>query len=152
MEFFLPSILICIFAIGLSIAIAPKISPYVLIIGSILCIILAVYNHYSLFSNEYRIMTWLDRAKAFAPYVLTGFVVVISGGYILYLLNSGRSPSISLPASTIPPPDTATNFITRNIGQGLSAMGLTPVSKNAAANANRNRNDNIDESVLSKKF
>ena len=97
-------------------------------------------------------MTWLDTAKAFAPYVLTGFVVVISGGYILYLLNSGRSQSISLPASTIPPPDTATNFITKNIGQGLSAMGLTPVSKNAAANANRNRNDNIDESVLSKKF
>jgi hypothetical protein len=144
MEFFLPSILICILAIGLSIAIAPKISPYVLIIGSLVCIILAVYHHYSLFSNEYRIMTWVDSARALAPALMISFVVVISVGYILYLLTARRSRSISLPPSNIPPPDTATNFITRNIGEGLNSLGLT--------NINRNANTNIDESVLSKRF
>jgi len=148
MEFFLPSILLCIFAIGLSIAIAPNISPYVLTIVSAICIVLAVYHHYSLFSNEYRIMTWLDSAKAFAPYFLTGTVVIIAGGYILYILTTGKAPSISLPSSSIPPPDTATNFITKNIGRGLSSMGLTSIDRNK----NRNDNSSLDESLLSKKF
>lgn len=149
MEFFLPSMLIIILAVGLSIFIAPNLSPYALIIGSIVSMIIALYNHYSLFANEYRVMSWLEGAKAFAPSFMSGLVVVLAVGYILFLITKGKMPSMPMPPSSIPPPDTATNSLTKNIGQGLNSLGFTSINKNSNRS---NNNGNIDESLLSKKF
>ena len=149
MEFFLPSMLIIILAVGLSILIAPNLSPYALIIGSIVSIFIALYNHYNLFANEYRVMSWLEGAKAFAPSFMSGLVVVLAVGYILFLITKGKMPSIPMPPSSIPPPDTATNTLTKNIGQGLSSLGFASINKNSNRS---NNNSNIDESLLSKKF
>jgi hypothetical protein len=111
--------------------------------------IIALYNHYSLFANEYRVMSWLEGAKAFAPSFMSGLVVVLAVGYILFLITKGKMPSMPMPPSSIPPPDTATNSLTKNIGQGLNSLGFTSINKNSNRS---NNNGNIDESLLSKKF
>ena len=154
MEFFLPSILLIIFAIGLSVAFVPRLSPFVLVLGSVMCIAIAGYNHYTLFSGEYSVMSWIEGAKGFAPILLTILVILLAGGYLLMMIGGGKTPTLQMPSMTIPPPETATNMLTQNIGEGLKNAGM-PVSgsRNRGENfGNRNRyNENsLNASLLSK--
>ena len=143
MEFFLPSILLIILAIGLSVAFVPRLSPFVLVLGSVMCIAIAGYNHYTLFSGEYNVMNWIESAKGFAPILLTGLVILLAGGYLLMMIQGGKTPTLQMPSMTIPPPETATNVLTQNIGEGLKNAGM-PVSNS------QNRKNNLNASLLSK--
>jgi len=145
MEFFLPSILLIILAIGLSVAFVPKLSPFVLVLGSVMCIAIAGYNHYTLFSGEYSVMTWIESAKNFAPILLTGLVILLAGGYLLMMVRGGKTPTLQMPAMSIPPPETATNVLTQNIGEGLKSAGMS-VNRNEGTN----RNNSLNASLLSK--
>lgn len=143
MEFFLPSILLIIFAAVLVFAVLPKFTPLLLAVVALLCLVLAVYNHYSLFKNEYKIMTWADTATQFSPYLLSGLVIVLLVGYLLYLTGSGKRVTLPMPSANIPPPETATNFVTEAIGNGLVSTGVANVSPAPPSN-------NVSNSVLSK--
>ena len=133
-------------AIGLSVAFVPRLSPFVLVLGSVMCIAIAGYNHYTLFAGEYSVMNWIEGAKGFAPILLTGLVILLAGGYLLMMIGGGKTPTLQMPSMTIPPPETATNVLTQNIGEGLKNVGV-PVS--GAENRNRNQN-NLNASLLSK--
>jgi hypothetical protein len=151
MEFFLPSILLIIFAIGLSVAFVPRLSPFVLILGSVMCIAIAGYNHYTLFSSEYSVMSWIEGAKGFAPILLTGLVILLAGGYLLMMIRGGKPPTLQMPSMTIPPPETATNMLTQNIGEGLKNAGMSVNGSRNGGENSRNRNqNNLNASLLSK--
>ena len=123
-------------------AFVPRLSPFVLVLGSVMCIAIAGYNHYTLFSGEYSVMTWIESAKNFAPILLTGLVIFLTGGYLLMMVRGGKAPALQMPSMSIPPPETATNVLTQNIGEGL---------KNAGMYVERNRrNNSLDASLLSK--
>lgn len=122
MEFFLPSVLLMMFAFFVSTYFVPKSSPIVLGVLSLLLLAFTVYNHYSFFANEYRIMTWADTAKNFAPTILVALVIVMMIGYLLFA--TGVKPgSMNMPSNTMPSANSATNPLTQAINRGLNAAG-----------------------------
>lgn len=143
MEIFLPSLFVILMAYLVSTMLIPRMSPVVLMGGIIILLGFSMYNHYTLFSNEYRVMTWLDMAKSFAPSLMVVFVIVLMLGYLIYAYTTGSLGSLPTPSTNIPPPDTATNSVTEAIGNGLVNMGAANVR-----NMNAPRN-NISQTALS---
>jgi hypothetical protein len=137
MEFFLPSLLLMFVAFFTYEYVTPNFSLVGIAILAIVLLVFSVYNHYATFSGEYNIMQWASSAQQIAPTLLTGLVILIVGGYIIYMFSSGnKTPGLSMPPANIPPPQTATNIMTRGIGNGLLAMGATNVSKSAGRPGN----------------
>jgi hypothetical protein len=132
MEFYLPSLFIILLAAIVAIAFLPRFSTMFLAIFASLCLALAIYNHASLFTNEYNNMNWANMAAmaGLSPYLVTTVVILLSLGYIIFLVTSGSVPRLSMPSMDIPPPSTATNSVTRGIGQGLVNTGLANVNRN----------------------
>lgn len=130
MEFYIPSLFIILLAALVAFALIPKFTPMILVIFASLCLVIAVYNHSSLFYNEYKNMNWASSATSAmaSPYLLIGLIIVLSIGYIIFLFSSGQAPTLSMPSRSIPPPSTATNIVTRGIGNGLVNSGLANVS------------------------
>ena len=143
MELFLPSLLLIICAVAI-IMVFPQFTPLLLALIAFIALVLAVYNHYSTFSNSYRVMSWLDSATQFVPYLMTGLVIALLIGYLLYIFGLGKAGTLQMPSANIPPPATATNYVTRAIGNGLVAAGanVSPIANTAHAN--------VANSVLSK--
>ena len=82
-----------------------------------------IYQHIHMFSSEYRLSTWQQSWKLFAPGIFIGAVI----GLILYTIVTTFSgvevPVPSMPNITVPPAETATNAVTstlNNITSGLS--------------------------------
>jgi hypothetical protein len=134
MEFYLPSLFIIILAAIVTFVLIPKLTPLILAVFATVCLLIALYNHSSLFSNEYKNMNWASTATSSmaSPYLLVGLVIVLSVGYLILLFTTGKAPTLSMPSNTIPPPSTATNVVTRGIGNGLVNIGF---AKAAPANA-----------------
>ena len=146
MEFYIPSLFIMIIAAAVCFLLIPQFTPMILAGFATLCLVLAMYNHSSLFWNEYKNMNWASTATASmaSPYLLVGLVILLSVGYIIFLFSSGKAPNLGVPSMNIPSPSTATNFVTRGIGNGLVNAGVSNVAGN---NATRN----ALESALSKR-
>ena len=132
MEFYLPSLFIILLAAIFAVSTIPRFAPIVLAIIAGLCLALAMYNHSSLFYNEYKNMNWANLAtiSGASPYLLTGLVILLCLGYIIMLISSGKAPSLNMPSMMIPPPSTATNTLTRGIGNGLVNSGVANVNRN----------------------
>jgi len=81
-------------------------------------------------------MNWLNSATLAGPYILLFTVIALSIGYILLIFLRKRGPSSPEPPMNIPPPESATNYVTRGIGNSLVSTGMA----------------NIDESALSQKI
>lgn len=142
MEIFLPSLLVILLAYLVSTMLIPRLSPIILMVSMIALICFTIYNHYSLFSNEYKVMTWLDMAKSFAPSFMILLVIVLMLGYLIYAYTTGSLVSLPMPSMLIPPPDTATNTVTEAIGNSLVNMGAANVK-------NSNSRNNISQTALS---
>lgn len=133
MELFLPSLFLMLLAYFFTVMFIPKLSPFIIIGGSIAFIGFTVYNHYVLFENEYKIMSWADTAKQFAPTLIVLLIIALMGGYLIYISTSGKG-TLPRPPDSIPPPETATNYFTQAIGNGLVAAGTPVRTNNAIAN------------------
>ena len=153
MEFFLPSLVLMLSAFLISVYVIPNFTPVVIVIGAILCLVLAVYNHYSTFSGEYNVMQWAESGKQIAPTLITGLIIVLLGGYVIYLYGmGGKMGSLPSPPSWIPHPDTATNPVTHAIGTSLVAAWATNINRNYNRNSNafNTAHRNQAESILAR--
>lgn len=56
--------------IYISSRIIPKVTPLIAAVLSIIFLIFGVYEHYQLFASEYRLSTWQEGMKAYAPAVM----------------------------------------------------------------------------------
>jgi uncharacterized protein involved in response to NO len=139
MEFFLPSLLLMLIAFLVSVYIVPSFTPAVIAVVAIILLVLGVYNHYVTFSSEYNVMQWADTGRQIAPTLITGLVIVLMGGYIIYMFSSkGGMPSLPSFSAVSPPPNTATNPLTEGIGNALSAAGATTINRNYIPENNLN--------------
>jgi len=145
MEFYIPSLLLILLAGIFIVVFLPKLSSLVLLILSVLLLVWAGTNHYSLFADQYRNMNWANTATSAAPYLMLFLVIILSIGYMVLLFTSGGSPQIQTPSMAIPPPDTATNLMTRTIGKSLVSTGISNVSSRSV-----NNSLSLNESALSK--
>jgi hypothetical protein len=153
MEFYLPSLLILVFAGIVCVAVFPQFTPVVLASVAIVALVGAAYSHYSLFGREYQFMSKTSQTAVVAPYLLVGAVIMGIVAYLLFLLGSGKKLTMRMPADTIPPPESATNYMTEAIGNGLNASGMANIDKNynnANNNAANTAQRNALESGLSK--
>jgi hypothetical protein len=133
MEFYLPSLFLILVAAIVAVAFLPRFTPVVLAIFAALCLVLAFYNHSSLFVNEYHNMNWANMAAmaGLSPYLIVIVVILLCIGYIIFLVSSGTITSLSMPSMTIPPPSTATNIVTKGIGQSLVSTGVANIGRNS---------------------
>ena len=123
MEFFLPSVFAMMLAFFVSSYFFVRGSSLITLgILALLLIIFTAYNHYSLFANEYRIMTWADTAKQNAPTILVALVIVMMIGYLLFA-SGIKSSSLNMPPNRLPSEQSATNSLTGMINRGLVATG-----------------------------
>jgi hypothetical protein len=152
MEFFLPSILVLLVAAAIVFFVIPRFGPLVLAVVSLLLLGIGIYNHYSMFQNEYRLSTWQLGAVAYAPYLLIGVVILMIILYLTYLLPSGSSSvnassnanaNANVKPNTInlPPPETATNVITEGANNAIrAAANLANVKVNTTNQPNNPAN------------
>ena len=136
MEFYIPSLFIVLLAAIFLVLLLPQLSPMILTVVCSLLLVWGIANHYTLFANEYHNMNWTNTATLAGPYVILFLVIGLSLGYIILLFTRKRFTSSPSPQMNIPPPETATNYVTRGIGNSLAATGMA----------------NIDESALSQKI
>jgi hypothetical protein len=84
-------------------------------------------------------MNWTNTAVAAGPYIMLFTVIGLSIGYIILLFTRKGGSRAAAPMNvnmSIPPPESATNYVTQGIGNSLVSSGMA----------------NVDESALSKKI
>jgi hypothetical protein len=97
MEFFIPGLLIFIVAIVLSFVIVPRATPLIVALLSIGFLTLGVYEHYKMFSSEYRLSTWQDGLKNYAPAVMICAILIFIIYAIFAFFTKGSVPIPQMP-------------------------------------------------------
>lgn len=109
MEFFIPSLLLFLIAMVISFALAPNLSPIILAVLSIALLVFGVYHHYNMFASEYRLSTWQESLKIYAPAIMIGAIIL----YIMYSIfgffSSGYVPLPQIPKLEVPELPSVTN-------------------------------------------
>ena len=147
MELFLPGIAALLISALIVFLVLPRLGAPVLVGLSLALLVFCLYNHYTLFGSEYRLSTWQEQLKWYAPVVMYGGLTLAVVMYLGYLFNS-KGASI-LPASNIS--GEPTNVVeavnnsalaaTNAVNAASNAMGLGNVlgkANNKPANANAN--------------
>lgn len=109
MEFFLPGLLIFIVSLLVTAWVAPKVTP---MIGALLAIVFltyGVYDHYQLFADEYRLSTWHEGLRLYAPAVMILAIILFLIFGMLAFFTTGSVPIPSLPTLNLPSANTATS-------------------------------------------
>lgn len=135
MELFIPGLFVFFLAIAISFAVVPRFTPLIAAILSIVFLVLGVRQHYLMFASEYRLSTWQDSFKIYAPAVMIGAIILFIIYAILALFTTGSVPVPAMPAITAPAPNTVTDNV----------LG----SLNSVANSISNVNENVTENVNS---
>ena len=116
MEFFIPGMLLFLLFLGLAFYLVPKATPMIAAILSIAFLIYGVRDHAQRFSSEYRLSTWQDGLKFYAPAVMI-FVIIIFVIYaILAFFTGGSVPVPSMPDVEVP----TMNEIATNINNTIN--------------------------------
>jgi hypothetical protein len=131
MQFFLPGLALFLFAIAITFFLAPYATPMVASILSIIFLTYGVYDHYHLFASEYRLSTWQDAWKIYAPFIMVGAIILYVIYGIMAFFSGGKVPVPSMPS---------VSNVTTNLSKSVSDMANTATSymndtANAAANA-----------------
>lgn len=134
MEPFIPSILVFLLAIGVSFALVPRFTPLIIAVLSLALLTFGVYKHYKMFASEYRLSTWQESLKVYAPAIMIGAIILFIIFGILAFFTKGSVPVPPLPNLTEPNSNTATNQVI----QSLNKIG------NAVTN---NKNTNVIDKV-----
>jgi hypothetical protein len=117
MEFFIPSLLLFLVSIGVTFIIAPKFTPLVVAILSIVFLTFGVYQHYKMFASEYRLSTWQQGLKIYAPALMIGAIIIFIIYAILAFFTKGSVPVPSIPNITGPSENSATNAVVESLNK-----------------------------------
>lgn len=141
MDFFLPGLLIFIVSLLVTAFIAPRITPFVGAILAIVFLTYGVYDHYKMFADEYRLSTWHEGLRLYAPAVMILAMILFIIFGMLAFFTSGTVPVPSLPNINMPSPNTATNTVLNAFNNAKSS--LTDIANNIMENTNNtNRGNN----------
>ena len=137
MEFFIPGMLLFLLFLGLAFYFIPKATPMIAAILSIVFLIYGVRDHAQRFSSEYRLSTWQDGLKIYAPAIMLLVIIVFVIYSILAFFTSGSVPVPPLPNVEVPTMNDITTNITNtintaanNINKGLNLNNLNKRNNN----------------------
>lgn len=148
MEFFIPSLLIFLVSVAISFILAPRLTPLIIAILSIVLLSYGVYTHYTLFASEYRLSTWPERMKLYAPAIMIGAIIIFIIYSILAFFTRGAVPIPPLPNITIPSPNTATNTIVNSLNTIANSLSNTSNDILASINKSINKVNNNRTNIL----
>ena len=119
MQFFLPGLALFLFSIAITYFLAPYATPMVASILSIIFLSYGVYDHYKLFASEYRLSTWQDAWKIYAPFIMVGAIILYVIYGIMAFFSGGKVPVPSMPS---------VSSVTTNLSKSVSDMANTASS------------------------
>lgn len=141
MEFFLPGIIIFLSAIIITYLIVPHFTPLITIICSILFLTFGVYHHQQMFAAEYRLSTWQDGLKIYAPAVMILAICLFIIYSIIALFTDVKVPVPTMPEIEMPNTSSLTNSVMNlynNVNESIS-NAKNNISK-SLTNTNTNKN------------
>jgi hypothetical protein len=142
MEFFIPSILLFLLAIGLSFIISPRMTPLVVAILSVGLLSFGVYSHYKMFKSEYRLSTWQESLKIYAPAVMIAAICIFIIFSILSFFSKGSVPIPVTPNMTEASSNTATNKVTSTINDATQSIGSVFNNLKGSITGSNNKGNN----------
>ena len=122
MEFFLPGLFLFLVSLAVTFMIAPKATPAMASILSLMFLTYGVYHHHKLFASEYRLSTWQEGLKIYAPAVMILAIILFVMYGVLSFFTSGQVPIPSLPNVTLPSPNSITGAFTNSINSIGNSM------------------------------
>jgi hypothetical protein len=111
MEFFIPSLLVLIFAGITTHFLIPKLSQYVLIVITVLIFTLAVWQHYRMFPYEYTASMVTDLINQYSGFVML-FAVIFAGFVGISLVNNNKPSNTSNLPSMFAPSNNSKSIVT----------------------------------------
>lgn len=117
MEFFIPGLLLFLVSIAITFMVAPRFTPLVAALLSIGLLTYGVYDHYKMFAAEYRLSTWQESLKIYAPAIMIGALILFIIYSILAFFTKGAVPVPLIPNITGPNDNSATNQIINSINK-----------------------------------
>lgn len=97
MEFFIPGVLLFLVSIIVAYAISPHLTPIIVLILSVVFLTFGVYTHYQMFASEYRLSTWQDGLKNYAPAVMIITIILFLLFAIVGLFSGLKVPIPAMP-------------------------------------------------------
>jgi len=144
MEVVLPSLIILVLVAFFAFMVLPRMGPTVLAVVSLIALIAAGVQHYSMFYTEYRLSTWQNSMVGYGPFIVLGIalifiisaaVSVVTGKGIKNITGTPMdtiSNAITNIKSSMPTAASATNMVTAGINKGLSAVAPAAPAAQAA--------------------
>jgi len=166
MEFFIPGLLVFIVAIIISFVIVPRATPVIVAVLSIGFLTLGVYEHYKMFSSEYRLSTWQDGLKIYSPAIMICAILIFIIYAIFAFFTKGSVPIPKMP--NIKASNNITNTVMQTVNTVVNSLKVNKNDKdenngksnNKANNGNNNgkkvennedKNGNEDDNTKSNK-
>lgn len=146
MEFFLPGLLIFLVSILFTSYVAPKITPIIAAILSIIFLAYGVYDHYTMFADEYRLSTWHEGLRIYAPAIMILAIILFVIYGIMAFFTSGSVPVPSMPAIELPSPDTATNSMMNSLNNAMNS--ISNVANNMSSLGAPRKNNGTGSSLI----
>ena len=125
MELFVPGLIILIIAGFYVFLVLPRLGPMVLAVVSLLALVLAGINHYSMFYNEYKLSTWQFTLAAYTPWVILGLALITMISAIMFMFAGSEGTAKVMNAVSTP-----MEAIQTAVGNSVSSMP----SANSATN------------------
>jgi hypothetical protein len=110
MEFFIPSLLVLLFAGITAHFLLPKLSQYVLIVITVVIFLLAVWQHYRMFPYEYTASMVTDLIKQYSGFIML-FAVIFAGIVGISLANN-KSSNASNSSNMFAPSNNSKSIVT----------------------------------------
>ena len=150
MEFFVPGLLFFILTVIFTFYFAPKATPMIAAILSLVFLTYGVYDHYHMFASEYRSSTWQEPLLLmYSPAVMITVLIL----YVLYgmsaLFSSGQVPVPAMPS--VPTMPNALNNVTESLSNAANSIAntannmLNNVTNSVTGNSGNSGNSGTNE-------
>ena len=152
MEFFIPGLLIFLVAISIAIVIVPQTTPMIAAVLSILFLAYGVYDHYLLFAPEYRLSTWQDGIKIYAPFIMLAGIILFVIYFIFAFFTGGEVPvpKVEMPAMPEMPEMPTFNAIKNRMNNAVNNVRNNTNTKSEntrSANTNNTMSRSLFETI-----
>jgi predicted PurR-regulated permease PerM len=158
MEFFIPGLFIFLIAVLVSFFLVPKATPMTAAILAIVFLTYGVYDHYELFASEYKLSTWQESLKIYAPFIMIGVIIMYSMYGMIAFFTDGAVPVPSMPSipsmsdgpsmptmSNIPSLNQLSNQMTNTFSNVANSIGNT--TSNIFSNNKGNNGSSFKNSI-----
>jgi predicted PurR-regulated permease PerM len=146
MELFIPGLSLFFLTIVVTFLIVPRFTPLIIAVLSIIVLVVAIWQHYSMFQDEYRLSTWQESLKVYAPAIMIIAIILFIIYTILSLFTKGAVPSPSVPNISMPSADSATNQVVESLNKVATSLGN--VSSNIVSSVNSMMGQNVSQGSI----